>query len=107
VPLAPDAGAASLAADDRVPTPAVEPDTAARADTSGGPATDGGAVGLAPDQRAATAGSGFQLHAAPAAVAVWDDQRPQLRRADPRPGLEVIHHDQHPSGRPGFRINTA
>jgi hypothetical protein len=37
----------------------------------------------------------------------WDDQRPQLRRAHPRQGLEVIHHDHHPIGRPGFRINTA
>jgi hypothetical protein len=107
VRLAPDAGAATLAADDGLAAPAVERDAAARADATGGSATDGGAVGLAPDQGAATAGSGFRLHAALAALAAWDDQRPQLRRAHPRPDLEVIHHDQHPIGRPGFRINTA
>jgi hypothetical protein len=42
-----------------------------------------------------------------AAVAGWDDQRPQLRRGHPRHGLEVIHHDHHPIGRPGFRIYSA
>jgi hypothetical protein len=56
---------------------------------------------------AATSGSGLQLDAAPAALAAWDDQRPQLRRAHSRHGLELIHHDHHPIGRPGFRINTA
>jgi hypothetical protein len=40
-------------------------------------------------------------------VAGWGDQRPQLRRAQPGRGLEVIHHDHHRVGRPGFRINTA
>ncbi len=62
---------------------------------------------LAPDQGAATAGSGLEVDAALAAVAGWDDQRPQLRLAHPRQGLEVIHHGHHPIGRPGFRINTA
>jgi hypothetical protein len=64
-------------------------------------------VGLAPDQGAATAGSGLQLDAALTAMAEWGDQRPQLRRAHPRQGLEVIHHDHHLIGRPGFRIKTA
>ncbi len=62
---------------------------------------------LAPDQGTATAGSGLQLDAAPAALAAWGDQRLQLRGAHPRHGLEVSHHDQHPIGPPGFRINTA
>ena len=106
-PATPDARAAALTADDGLATPAVERDAAAGADASGGPAADGGAVGLAPDQGATTAGSGLELDAALAALAGWDDQRPKLRRAHPRQGLEVIHHDHHPIGRPGFRINTA
>ena len=76
VRLAPDAGAAALAADDGLTTPAFERDAAARADAARWPAADGGAVGLAPDQGAATAGSGLQLDAAVAAMAGRDDQRP-------------------------------
>jgi hypothetical protein len=86
---------------------AVERDAAASAESPGWPAADGGAVGLAPDQEPARAGSGFELDAAVAAVTRRGDQRPQPLRAYPRPGLEVIHHDQHPIGRPGFRINRA
>jgi hypothetical protein len=81
VRLASEAGAAALAADDGLAAPAVDRDAAARADTSGGPATAGGAVDLAPDQGLATAGSVLQLDAARAAMAAWDDQRPQPRRA--------------------------
>lgn len=54
--------------DDGLTAPAVERDTATGADASGGPATGGGAVKLAPDQGAATAGSGLQLDAAMAAT---------------------------------------
>ena len=50
VRLAPEAGATALAADAGLTAPAVERDAAARADASGGPAADGGAVGLAPDR---------------------------------------------------------
>ena len=87
--------------------PAVERDAAASADAADGPAADGGAVGLAPDEGTATAGPGLELDAAVAALAGPGDQRPQPRRAHPRHGLEVIHPDHHPSGRPGFRIHTA
>jgi hypothetical protein len=105
VRLAPDAGAAALAADDGLKPPTVERDAAASADAAARPATDGGAVGFAPDQGAATPRSVLQLDAARSAPAGWDDQRPQPRRAHPRHGLEVIHH--HIIGRPGFRINAA
>jgi hypothetical protein len=54
-----------------------------------------------------TAGSVLQLDATLAAVAGWGDERPELRRAHPGHGLKVSHHDHHPIGRPGFRINTA
>lgn len=103
----PNPRAASLAADDGLPAPALERDAAARADASGGPAAEGGAVGLAPDRGSARAGSGLQLDATVAAVPGRDDQRPQLPRSHPRNSLEVIHHDHHPIERPGFRINTA
>jgi hypothetical protein len=73
--LAPDAGAAALAADHRLAPAAVERDTATGANTSAGPATDGREVGLAPDQGTAGAESGLEFDAARAAVAVRDNQR--------------------------------
>lgn len=105
--LAPDAGAAALAADGGLGTSSVERHAAAPADAAGGPATDRGAMDLAPDEGPTTAGSGLQLDAALAALAWWEDERPQLRRAHPRNGLEVVHHGHHAIGRPGFRINSA
>jgi hypothetical protein len=105
--LAPDAGAAALAAHDRLTAPAVERGTAAGADASGWPTTDGGAVGLTPDEGAARPGPGLKLDAAVAAMAGRGNERPKLRRGHSGHGLEVIHHDHHPIGRPGYRINTA
>ena len=43
-------------------------------------------------------GRASRFDAALATLAGWDDQRPQLRRAHPRDGLEVIHHHHLPSG---------
>ena len=107
VSRSPQPRGAALPAHDSLPALAVERNAAAGADASGRPATDGGAVSLAPDRGTARPGSVLQLDAARSALAARDDQRrPQLRRGHPRHGLEVIHHDHHPIGRPGFRINT-
>ena len=107
VRLAPDARAAALAAPHRLTAPAVERSAAGLAHAADGTTTGRRAMGLAPDHGLARAGSGLELDATRSAVAGWDRECPQLRRALPRQGLEVIHHDYHPIGRPGFRINTA
>ena len=100
--LAPDARTAALTADDGLPAPAVERDATARADASTRSAADGVAMGIAPDQGAATAGSVLQLDAASAALAGRADQRPQPRRAHPCEGLDLIHHEPSSQRATGF-----
>ncbi len=121
VRLAPDAGAASLAADDGLAAPAVERDAAARADASGGPAAEGAAEALrwishqsgdghdrdGPPARRRTRGRGGVGRPAPAAAPCPSGPRPRGHPSPPSSHRATgFPHQCDQNGKLGRACNT-